>query len=54
MKRLERVNKLFGVELSLDLMFIIDCTSSMQPWIEICKTLMKDIIDYVATHYNNY
>jgi hypothetical protein len=38
---------------TLDMMFIIDCTSSMSSWIDACKQEIKSIIDSVRNQHFN-
>jgi len=36
---------------SLDLMFIMDCTGSMNPWIDAAKKEVKSIIDCIRNQF---
>jgi len=36
---------------SLDLMFIMDCTGSMSPWIDAAKKEVKSIIDCIRNQF---
>lgn len=47
-KPLERV---FQEKLSLDLMFILDCTGSMSSWIKAAKQELFNIIDFVMSEH---
>lgn len=38
---------------SLDLMFIMDCTASMTPWIDAAKREIKSIIDCLRSKFFN-
>ena len=38
---------------SLDVMFIMDCTGSMSPWIEAAKREIKSIIDCLRNQFFN-
>jgi hypothetical protein len=49
LKRLEPIKKLNEYNNSLDIMFIMDCTYSMDPWIEACKNEIKSIIDKIQS-----
>ncbi len=49
--RLEPVKKALYGNNSLDMMFIIDCTASMSPWIEACKKEIKSIIEFVQNKF---
>ncbi len=42
-KKLEPIRK--AITHTLDIMFILDCTGSMRPWIESCKKEIRAIID---------
>ena len=35
----------------LDLLLVMDCTSSMSSWIELCKTTLKDTIDEIKQQH---
>jgi hypothetical protein len=37
----------------LDLMFIMDCTSSMSSWISAAKNELKSIIEFVKNEHSN-
>ncbi|KAL4481537.1 hypothetical protein ABPG74_007626 [Tetrahymena malaccensis] len=39
---------------TFDLMFIVDCTSSMQPWIDFVKQSIRDIIDQIKKTYSTF
>ncbi len=39
--------------MSLDLMFIIDSTGSMGPWIDACKKEINSIIECIRSKYMN-
>jgi hypothetical protein len=41
------LEKVFQEKLSLDLMFILDCTGSMGSWIRAAKKELHNIIDFV-------
>ena len=51
--RLEPLRRAMGAGKSLDMMFIIDCTSSMRQWIDACKKEIKSIIDHVRNQHLN-
>jgi hypothetical protein len=42
--KLEQIRAQFLGQESVDLMFIIDCTGSMQSWIDQCKKDIESII----------
>ena len=50
--RLEPLRRAMGKK-SLDIMFIMDCTGSMSPWIEACKREIKSVIDCIRNQYFN-
>ncbi|KAL4481536.1 hypothetical protein ABPG74_007625 [Tetrahymena malaccensis] len=39
---------------TFDLMFIVDCTSSMQPWIDFVKQSIRNIIDQIKKTYSTF
>ncbi len=47
LNRLEPLKKVICAGMSLDIMFIIDCTASMGTWIEACKKEISSIIAFV-------
>ncbi len=48
---MDPIRQLLDSGSSLDIMFIIDCTSSMLAWIDACKKEINSIIDYVRNQY---
>ena len=53
LNKLDPLIRVMGAGKSLDMMFIIDCTSSMLQWIDACKKEIKSIIDHVRNQHLN-
>lgn len=51
MQLFKPLEKIFKSKLSLDLMFIIDCTGSMSSWIKAVKKELYGIIDQVLLEH---
>ena len=51
LKRIQPVRDLIYAGRGLDLMFIMDCTGSMEPWIEKCKIEIAAIISYIQNQF---
>lgn len=51
LKTIEPLTEYSYKDNSLDLMFIIDCTDTMGPWIAACRNKIADIINFVKTQF---
>ena len=52
LSRLEPLRRAMGKK-SVDVMFIMDCTGSMSPWIEAAKREIKSIIECLKNQFFN-